>query len=243
MKTTLLDLLFQNRELFGNVIPKSLLRKTHREVNLAEEVVHFMKTHPKLKFTFKDLINPYKYPKLIDRVHKEMGVAWSYGGWLENRSVIFQYTYLKNTQSWIHLGIDINVPIGTPVLAALDGTIHSVNTDYPEEGGWGNYVILRHQIDGITFFSITGHLGKKGLVAENQKVPRGEILGYVGKIGENGFWRPHTHFQFISQTEMQLRENPWTLDGYGKAQDLSYLREHYPNPLVCLPMGEKSRRK
>jgi len=139
----------------------------------------------------------------------------------------------------VRLEIDINIPVGTPVLAATDGIVHLVNSDYPEEGGWGNFVILEHQISGIKFYSIYGHLSKNSLIDTDLTVSGGEVIGLVGNQEENGFWFPHTHFQFISETEMRKRENPFTLDGYGPGKKWEYLRMHYPDPLVCLPMGRK----
>ena len=240
MKPTLLDLLFLNRKLFSDVIPESFLRNRRREVNLAEEFFRFAKRHPKLKLSAKDAVNPKRYPKIVEMVHKELGIEWSYGGWLENRKQLFADTYLKETGAWIHLGIDINVPVGTPVLAALVGKIHKVGSDYPEKGGWGCFVVVEHKIEGVVFYSIYGHLASDDLLTNlGSEVTGGQMLGKVGAYEENGFWRPHTHFQFISAQEMRLRENPWTLDGYGKPEDLSYLRRHYPNPLVCLPIAEK----
>ncbi|MBI4992392.1 MAG: peptidoglycan DD-metalloendopeptidase family protein [Candidatus Harrisonbacteria bacterium] len=243
MGPTLLDLLFQNRSKFSDVMPKALLRKPHREVGLAEEFFKFKKRHPRLKLTTKDAADPGKYVNLVDRIHQDLGVAWTYGGWLENREQLFADTYLQETGAWIHLGIDINVPVGTPILAALKGTVYLVNTDYPEPGGWGNFVIVKHEIKKVVFYSIYGHLASSGLVSSGVNVINGRVLGKVGTYNENGFWRPHTHFQFISEAEMKKRENPFTLDGYGKPEDLPYLRQHYPDPLVCLPMTDLPKKK
>ena len=243
MKTTLLDLLFQKRELFGNVIPESLLKKPHREVNLTEEAFNFLRRHPRLKISPKDIIDPDKCAKLVKRIHKELSLVWSYGSWMENREKLLAETYLKKTGAWIHLGIDINILVGTKVSAALGGIVHKIDSDWPEEGGWGNYVILKHQISGVKFYSIYGHLASTDLVSQDETVMAGEVIGKVGTAKENGFWFPHLHFQFISETEMKAKENPFTLDGYGKPKDLSYLREHYPNPLVCLPMADLPKKK
>ena len=239
MPTALFDLIFQNRSEFGEIIPKSFLRKPHREINFSEEFLRYLKFNPKEKLTLKDIVNPEKCAKLIKKIQKNLGVEWSYGGWMENRSAILQNSYLKTTQSWIHLGIDINLPIGAPICATTKGMVYMANSDYPEKGGWGNYVILEHQIDGIKFYSISGHLSNKLPLTKGQKIVKGEIIGHVGNTKENGSWFPHLHFQFISVREMRLKENPFTLDGYGKPENLEYLRENYPHPLVALPMGKK----
>ncbi|MBI3046189.1 MAG: peptidoglycan DD-metalloendopeptidase family protein [Candidatus Harrisonbacteria bacterium] len=241
MKTTsnLLDLLFQNRSRFRDVIPKSLFKKPHREVNLPEEVLKFFKRHSRLKISPKEITNPDKCAQLVKQIHKELGLVWSCGGWLENREKLLAETYLKETKSWIHLGIDINVPVGTPVLATANGVVHLVDSDFPEKGGWGNFVIIEHQIAEVKFYSIYGHLASTALVNEDKTVLAGEAVGKVGTTKENGFWFPHTHFQLISETEMRRQEKPFTLDGYGSPKNLDYLRENYPNPLTVLPMGNK----
>lgn len=236
MQNKLLKTMTKNRGQFVSVVPKALLRKPHREINLAEEVLRFFQRHPRRRLNFKNLVNPYKYHGLENEIHRELGLDWSYGGYLENRSVIFQHTYLKETQCWLHLGIDINIPVGAEVLAALDGTVFHIGSDYPEKGGWGNFVILEHKLDGVVFYSIYGHLSDKVLLAINQRVRARRIVGWVGKVGENGFWRPHTHVQFISKQEMRLRWNPFTLDGYGPEKDLDYLQENYPDPLMVISM-------
>lgn len=239
MENALLKLLFQNRGLFHEVVLKSFFKKPYAELNLSQELINFLQKHPKLKLSAKDAVDPYKCTELVKQIHQEKNLVWSYGGYLENRSVALQDSYLKKTKCWMHLGIDINLPIGTEVRAALNGIVHKADSDYPEEGGWGNYVILEHQISGVKFYSIYGHLSKNCLVDIDQTISSGEIIGLVGNQEENGFWFPHTHFQFISETEMKAKENPFTLDGYGSEKDLSYLKENYPDPLVALPMRQK----
>ena len=239
MTTKLFDLLFQNRALFQEVVPKNFFKKPHAELNLSAELINFLRKNPKLKLSAKDAINPYKCTQLVKKIHKEKGLVWSYGGYLENRSIALQNSYLKKTKCWLHLGIDINLPIGTPVQAAFNGIVYAADSDYPEEGGWGNYIILEHKIAGVKFYSIYGHLSKNCLADRDQTISSGEIIGLVGNQEENGFWFPHTHFQFISETEIKRAGNPFTLDGYGSEKDLPYLKENYPDPLVALPMGHK----
>jgi hypothetical protein len=243
MEPTLLELLFMNRSKFGDVVPKSFLKKPHAEINFPDAFLTYLKSHPEEKLSPRDVTDPEKCAKLVKRIQKELGVEWSFGGWLENRSVILQDSYLKTTKSWIHLGIDINLPVGTPIRAALNGTVHMVDSDYPEEGGWGTFVILEHKLNGTIFYSISGHLNKKRLVVKGQRISRGDVIGRVGNTEENGFWFPHVHFQFISEQEMRRREHPFTLDGYGKQKNLSYLRKHYPDPLVVLPMADLPKKK
>lgn len=229
-------LLMRHGNRFGSVVPEAFLKKPHRKIDFTGTFLGYLKSHPELKLGTKDITDPDTCAELVQKIHKELGMEWTYGDWLANRSKILQESYLKMTKSWIHLGIDINLPVGTPVRAATDGVVHMADSDYPEEGGWGNFVLLEHELEETVFYSISGHLSEKHLAREGQKISRGEVIGQVGHTNENGFWFPHLHFQFISAPEMRLKENPFTLDGYGKAEDIPYLKKHYPNPLSVLRM-------
>src|SRR4029079_4179533 len=64
----------------------------------------------------------------------------------------------------MHEGLDIRClqrdkhgePID-PVLAAADGTVSYINKR-PSLSNYGNYIVFRHQIDGIEVYSLYAHL-------------------------------------------------------------------------------------
>lgn len=94
-----------------------------------------------------------------------------------------------------HSGVDIEAPVGTPVLAAKSGRA------YPKRNpGMGTYVVVRH-IDGSS--TVYGHLSKAH-VRGGQRVKRGDIIGEVGKTGNawNPAMLPHLHF------EIRLNDEP-----------------------------------
>lgn len=91
-----------------------------------------------------------------------------------------------------HDGLDIAAPIGTPVLAALDGTVLATgNTDSVPAcvgGSFGKWIMLEHANGLNTMYA---HLSKIG-VTPGQKVTTGEVIGYSGETGyATG---PHLHF-------------------------------------------------
>ncbi len=91
-----------------------------------------------------------------------------------------------------HDGLDIGTPIGTPVLAALDGTVLATgNTDATrgcQGGSFGKWVMLEHNNGLNTMYA---HLSQIGVVP-GQKVTTGEVIGYSGETGyATG---PHLHF-------------------------------------------------
>ena len=85
-----------------------------------------------------------------------------------------------------HTGIDIAAASGTPVLAAADGLVVSVQHT---SVGYGNYVIVAH---GGGYFTLYAHLADTQVVG-GQHVVRGQLVGHEGASGlATG---PHVHFE------------------------------------------------
>ncbi len=84
-----------------------------------------------------------------------------------------------------HDGIDIAAPEGTPVRAALDGTV--VYTGVLR--GYGKVVILAHR-DGLT--TVYAH-NSKNLVKQGARVARGAVIAFVGRTGRTT--GPNLHFE------------------------------------------------
>ena len=100
----------------------------------------------------------------------------------------------------IHLGIDLFVVEGTEILAPLPATIHSA-TDNAGLGNYGPTVILRHELDGVEFHTLYGHLSRQSIegLEPGERLAAGDRLGEVGDPRENGSWPPHLHFQIITE--------------------------------------------
>lgn len=91
-----------------------------------------------------------------------------------------------------HTGIDLAVPLGTPVFAAADGVVVLARPMTDIAGalvGYGNYVIVQHDAGLKTLY---GHLLLIG-VKEGEQVKRGQLVGLVGSTGNST--GPHTHFE------------------------------------------------
>jgi len=101
----------------------------------------------------------------------------------------------------VHLGADLLVQAGTPVLAPLDGIVKSV-ADNAGELDYGPTVILEHRAGarGDAFYTLYGHLARESVkpLREGQAVTRGTRIAAVGTPSENGGWPPHLHFQIIT---------------------------------------------
>jgi Membrane proteins related to metalloendopeptidases len=86
----------------------------------------------------------------------------------------------------MHKGLDIKVYIGDTIRAAFSGKVRIVRY---EAKGYGKYVVIRHN-NGLE--TIYGHLSKH-LVAENQEVKAGDVIGLGGNTGRST--GSHLHFE------------------------------------------------
>ena len=106
----------------------------------------------------------------------------------------------------IHEGLDIRClqrdkrgEPTDPVMATADGTVVYFNTR-PSLSNFGNYVVLRHVIDGMEIYSLYGHLRqvRPGLQI-GQTVKAGEVIGTMGRTSNTAErispWRAHVHYQ------------------------------------------------
>lgn len=86
----------------------------------------------------------------------------------------------------MHRGIDIAAPVGTPVVAAAEGTVTSAGWN---NGGYGNLVEIRHADGSITRYAHNSRL----LVRPGQQVSQGELISEMGSTGRST--GPHLHFE------------------------------------------------
>lgn len=94
-----------------------------------------------------------------------------------------------------HNGVDFGIPNGTPVLAAAKGTVDKVSF---EDGGYGNYVKLKHLDGATTFYTYYAHL-MQASVAAGQNVEAGAVIGYSNSTGAST--GPHLHFGLRSSNQ------------------------------------------
>jgi murein DD-endopeptidase MepM/ murein hydrolase activator NlpD len=87
-----------------------------------------------------------------------------------------------------HQGIDFGAPVGTRVKATGDGIVEFAG----RQGGYGNFIILRHQSQYQTAY---GHLnGFAANIRKGTRVAQGDVIGYVGNTGMST--GPHLHYEF-----------------------------------------------
>jgi murein DD-endopeptidase MepM/ murein hydrolase activator NlpD len=90
----------------------------------------------------------------------------------------------------LHAGLDIAAPEGTPVVAAADGVVASVQMP-DESGGYGLFICIQHAPDLATCYA---HLSAWILgVKPGAAVRAGQPIGLVGQTGHAT--GPHLHFE------------------------------------------------
>lgn len=137
---------------------------------------------------------------LLEAVLRESGATYGIGGYDEKRGWYARGEQFSNGEEVrsIHLGVDIWAPAGEPVYAAYDAVVHSAQ-DNALFGDYGPTVILTHELDGVVFHTLYGHLSRESLPAKEPGtvIKQGERIGTLGAPPINGDWPPHLHFQII----------------------------------------------
>ncbi|MBI1308700.1 MAG: peptidoglycan DD-metalloendopeptidase family protein [Proteobacteria bacterium] len=100
-----------------------------------------------------------------------------------------------------HTGINIAVPVGTPVLATDNGTVL-----YADDGlkTYGKLVLIRHDSGMVSAYAHNSHL----LVRKGEKVKKGQIIAASGASGNVD--KPQLHFELRRHASAidPLRELP-----------------------------------
>lgn len=105
-----------------------------------------------------------------------------------------------------HGGIDFPVPMNTDVCAAEDGKVIFSGTAPPiNNGGYGNYIVLEHKINGRTIITLYGH-NTTLLVKYGDTVKRGQVIAKSGSTGNST--GPHVHFEVQLDKLWGTRVNP-----------------------------------
>lgn len=181
-----------------------------------------------------DVRDQKKFQEILDNM-MEGRHTWGLASYLENReNLLSDCPQMVEEQRFFHLGLDIIVPLDTPLHAPLEATVkHSA---YEQgEGNYGGNVLLMHQNpDFETFYSFYGHLNRNKLPEPGTKLKAGQEFARIGDFHENGNWFYHTHLQVITQKGLDLG---FIDKGYCSAKDLTRINELCPNPLLLFTIS------
>ncbi|MFD0739317.1 peptidoglycan DD-metalloendopeptidase family protein [Lysobacter koreensis] len=114
--------------------------------------------------------------------------------------------------------VDFAAQIGTPVLAAREGTVMQVESDFEKAGlnlekygGRANFIRILHDDGSMTLYA---HLKADGVLARvGQRVRAGQQIGLSGNTGFTT--GPHLHFAVQVNRGMRLESLPFQMSGPG----------------------------
>ena len=119
------------------------------------------------------------------------------------------YTMSRAFSASGHKAIDIHYCTGNDIVAAYDGTVsayynkckhYSKSCKSCDSGGYGVGLIIKHTINGTTYYTHYAHMVYDSIPQKFSKVgatvKQGEV---IGKVGSSGYSEgPHLHFQVTS---------------------------------------------
>ncbi|MFX1245681.1 MAG: aminotransferase class III-fold pyridoxal phosphate-dependent enzyme, partial [Promethearchaeota archaeon] len=200
-----------------------------------------------------DIHDTPSFTQLIANRLKADGTAVGVGRYNEAR-LVYQEEQIPSTlhegfeSRTIHLGMELFAPSGSPVLAPLDGVIHSVQEN-PGFRRNGPTIILEHTVnDGaLTFYTLYAHLSRTSLDGRTvgQHIHKGDQIGQVGDAPANGDWPPSVRFQLISDmfdwkgdfpiAAFPRQRRPWTSICPDPNTILGILLERFPHKPMETP--------
>lgn len=182
------------------------------------------------------LNNTTAFSNYITQQLSYAGALYGIGGYDEHRTVysvskVFDAKTPGEEPRRLHLGTDIWGKPYTKIMAPLDGIVHSFafNNQF---GDYGATIILSHILEGISFYTLYGHLSLNSLknLHEGQRIEKGEVFAEFGIPIENGHWPPHLHFQLIIDMQNRKGDYPGVCAYSQKSEWLA----NSPNPDLIL---------
>ena len=161
------------------------------------------------------------------------------GGYLEYREVYGRSNLFDGAETAaprrLHLGTDIWGEVYTKVFSPLDATIHSFAYNHLN-GDYGATIILQHQLNELTFYTLYGHLSLKDIqhIQVGQLIKKGSHFAHFGAANENGNWPPHLHFQIILDLGKKFGDYP----GVCSLDEKHKYSLNCPNPELILQLEQ-----
>jgi peptidoglycan LD-endopeptidase LytH len=159
-----------------------------------------------------DPLDTARFSAWIDMQMRAAQADYAAGGYAEDRALYRMSPLFRQADGrWrtIHLGIDLWAAAGTPVHAVLDGRLHSC-ADNAAFGDYGPTLVFAHEVDGLRFHTLYGHLARNSLegLAPGAPVAAGQRIGALGAPDENVGWPPHLHLQIVVDLQGRSGDYP-----------------------------------
>ncbi|WP_369754018.1 peptidoglycan DD-metalloendopeptidase family protein [Flavobacterium sp. WC2409] len=221
--TLLEKLLYQTQDV--KVIPDSITSNQYIPLDLSVSNIQLAE---------ESIGNAVAFEKYIEHYLSTNNSKVAFGGYNEERNLYKRSIIFKDdttAERNMHIGLDLWIKAGTPILAALDGKVHSFKNN-ADLGDYGPTIILEHEIENQVFYTLYGHLSLESL--EDLKIgaffKKGQAIGTLGDASVNGDYSPHLHFQVIKNIANNLGDYP----GVCSKKDLPFYLENCPDPNLLL---------
>lgn len=105
-------------------------------------------------------------------------------------TVVSATTFTQAWKSPTHKGVDIAGPLNTALFAARDGKV----VQSGPASGFGNWIVIQHDVDGQRVDTVYGHMYNDGLLVKvGDQVKAGQQIGKMGNNGQST--GSHLHFE------------------------------------------------
>lgn len=181
-----------------------------------------------------DVAKTNDFAQFVNKTLAKNNASIGVGGYREPRNIYKRSVDFNDTsvdERYIHIGLDVWTTENTPVYAPCDATIHSFTNNL----GLGNYgptIILEHNIDDVSFYTLYGHLTECSInsISVGDKVIEGEAFCKIGMYPTNGDYPPHLHFQVMKDIGDYISDYP----GVASENELEKLCKNCPDPNLIL---------
>jgi len=177
------------------------------------------------------------FSQWINQKLADNNCRYGIGGYMEHRTIYTRSALFDTADEprRLHLGVDIWGDAGTPIYAPLRGTVHSF-ADNNNFGDYGPTIILQHNLDGLTLYSLYGHLSRVSLAAlqVGQVININQQIATLGTATENGQWPPHLHFQLM----LDIGDEKGDYPGVGRYSQMEQYLQNIPNPELILQFAD-----
>jgi peptidoglycan LD-endopeptidase LytH len=161
---------------------------------------------PCLLFALAACAQPFQLPTANHALFEKDGEERFFVGTVGKTWTSGTFGCVRSDGWQIHEGLDIRClqrdkrgEPTDPVLATADGTVVYISTR-PSLSNYGNYIVLRHQVDGVEIYSLYAHLREvRHELKIGQAVKAGENIATMGRTANTHEGiskdRAHVHFE------------------------------------------------
>lgn len=158
---------------------------------------------------------------------RESSCQWGIGKYLEERkNILRDYPNIIEEKRYYHLGLDIIVPFNTPIFSPLNAEVFRIGKE-TKIGNYGGYIMLKHDVNGVVFYSFYGHLKTPHVVNVGERIKAGKLLARIGKESDSGGWFCHVHLQVLTQAALDDGYADW---GYISPDLMPRVEQYFPSP-------------